>query len=431
MKYIHSAFSIRNSLAAILLTACLVFSAASVSGQTRVMKQLEEKRKSALEEIEWTSQLLRETRSSAQSSLNRLNLLAEQMVARRQIISLLNQEIALMDKEIAGMNAELSELGEELDAIRIKYARSLQNIYTRRSIQYKWYFVLSAETFTQSIRRMRYLREYSGWQKHQVALIIKKQTETNLKQMEIEQARTEKLSLLDIREKESSRLQEEEAEQKAEARLLAQKQKDLQAELHRKKKEAEALDRQIENLINSEINRALATDAPAGTPATGAGKSGKRRSASPESGYLNTKEERQLSSNFASNRGRLPYPLTGKYKIVSPFGEVQHPELKHVRTYNSGIDIQTTAGTEAQAVFIGTVTAVFTVETGYNHCIIIRHGRYLTVYGNLRTVYVKQGDKVSTRQKLGKISTDIHNATILHFEIRREKEKLNPRLWLN
>jgi septal ring factor EnvC (AmiA/AmiB activator) len=77
------------------------------------------------------------------------------------------------------------------------------------------------------------------------------------------------------------------------------------------------------------------------------------------------------------------------------------------------------------------VTAVFTVEAGYNHCIIVRHGKYLTVYGNLRTVYVKQGDKVSTRQKLGKISTDIHNATILHFEIRREKEKLNPRQWLN
>ncbi|MDR1455490.1 MAG: peptidoglycan DD-metalloendopeptidase family protein [Tannerella sp.] len=425
MTPVRSAFSIRNSLAAILLPACLCFSAASASGQTRVIKQLEDKRKSALEEIEWTSRLLGETRSSAQSSLNRLNLLAGQVAARRQIIDLLNQEISLMDREIGGMNAELGELGEDLGAIRIKYAKSLQNIHIRHSIQYKWYFVLSAETFTQSIRRMRYLREYSGQQKHQASLIIKKQTEINLKQMEIEQARTEKLSLLDIREKESSQLQTEEAEQKAEVSQLTQKQKDLQTELSRKKKEAEAIDRQIENLINSEMNRAMATDASAG-----GSKSGKR-GAAPESGFLDTKEERQLSSSFAANRGRLPYPLTGKYKIVSPFGELQHPELKHVRTYNSGIDIQTTSGTEAQAVFGGVVTAAFTVEAGYNHCIIVRHGKYLTVYGNLRAVYVKQGDRVSTRQKLGKISTDIHNATILHFEIRREKEKLNPRQWLN
>ncbi|MDR1336843.1 MAG: peptidoglycan DD-metalloendopeptidase family protein [Tannerella sp.] len=428
MKYLRSAFSIRNALAAILLPVCLLFSAASAAGQTRVMKHLEEQRKSALEEIEWTSRLLKETRTSARSSLNRLNLLAEQVTARQQIINLLNQEIALMDGEIAGINTELNGLGDDLNAIRIKYARSLQNIHIRHSIQYKWYFVLSAETFIQSIRRMRYLREYSGWQKRQVALIIKKQAEINLKQAEITQARTEKLSLLDIREKESSQLQSEEAEQKAEVRQLAQKQKDLQTELNRKRKEADAIDRQIENLINSEINRAEASTG--GAPATGAGKSGKKGT-SPEGGYLNTKEERQLSSNFASNRGRLPYPLTGKYKIVSPFGELQHPELKHVRTYNSGIDIQTTGGVDAQAVFSGVVTAVFTVEAGYNHCIIIRHGRYLTVYGNLRSVYVKQGDKVSTRQKLGKIATDIHNATILHFEIRREKEKLNPRLWLN
>ncbi|MDR2765181.1 MAG: peptidoglycan DD-metalloendopeptidase family protein [Tannerella sp.] len=427
MKYIRSAISIRNSLVTIVLPACLLFFASSVAGQTRVMKQLEEKRKSALEEIEWTSQLLKETHSSTQSSLNRLNLLAEQMAARRQIISLLNQEITLMDKEIADMNTELNELGEDLEVIRMKYAKSLQSIYVRRSIQYKWYFVLSAETFTQSIRRMRYLREYSEWQKHQVTLIVKKQTEINLKQTEIEQARTEKLSLLDIREKESGRLQTEEAEQKAEISQLAQKQKDLQAELNRKKKEAEAIDRQIENLITSEISRTLATGTPAGT--TGAGRSGNKEAA-PENAYLDTKEERQLSSNFASNRGRLPYPLTGKYRIVSPFGELKHPELKYVRTYNSGIDIQTATGTEAQAVFNGIVTAVFTVEEGYNHCVIIRHGRYLTVYGNLRAVYVKQGDKVSTRQKLGKIATDLHNATILHFEIRKEKEKLNPRLWL-
>ena len=145
-----------------------------------------------------------------------------------------------------------------------------------------------------------------------------------------------------------------------------------------------------------------------------------------------TKAEQKLSADFASNRGRLPFPLNGKYRIISTFGEHQHQELRHVRTNNNGIDIQTTSGTEARAVFDGVVTRVFVVP-GYNNSVIVRHGNYLTVYGNLSHVYVKAGDNVTTRQSIGKIYTDTenNNETVLHFQLWKEKRKLDPELWLD
>ena len=145
-----------------------------------------------------------------------------------------------------------------------------------------------------------------------------------------------------------------------------------------------------------------------------------------------TKEEKQLSDNFANNKGKLPYPVTGSHFIVSPFGEQQHQDLKYVRTNNNGIDIQTTSGAEAIAVFKGEVTRIFTIP-GYNHSVIVRHGNYLTVYSNLSQVYVKAGDHVSTKQSIGKIYSDPDNgnATILHFQLWKEKTKLNPAPWLD
>ena len=145
-----------------------------------------------------------------------------------------------------------------------------------------------------------------------------------------------------------------------------------------------------------------------------------------------TKVEKALSDNFAANRGRLPYPVAGSYTIISRFGEQQHEQLKYVRTNNNGIDIQTAPGTDARAVFKGVVTRIFTVP-GFNHSIIVRHGNYLTVYSNLSQVYVKTGDHVDTRQALGRIFSDPEesNATILHFQLWKEKTKLNPVPWLD
>ena len=425
-----------------------VLSIGSVFAQNSArVRELEKQRKAALAEIEMTSQLLDETRQTARNSLNRLNLLSKQILSRKQVISLLNQEIGEIDKQIASSRRNISQLEKELGNKRQNYGKSVQSMYKRRSSQDKLLFILSADNFAQSLRRMRYLREYADWQKKQASEIIDKQKEIADKQKELEKTRSEKNALLGAREDESRKLQTEESSQKEEVQQLNKKQKQLQADLKKKKKQADALNRQIEKQIAEEIARAEAEAKAARERAARAERNRLAREKAAASGKKvpdtareteQVREERVadtkggLSDDFAGNKGRLPYPVSGRHTIVAAFGEQQHQELKYVRTNNSGIDIQTAPGADARAVFNGEVTRVFVVP-GYNNSVIIRHGNYLTVYSNLSQVYVKAGDKVSTCQAIGKIFTDTEdgNATILHFQLWKEKTKLNPAPWLD
>lgn len=409
------------------------------------VRQLEEQRKKALAEIEMTNQLLKETTQTAQNLLNRLNLLSQQILSRKKVISLLNQEVGELDDQIVASRREITRLEKELGGKRDNYGKSMQSMFKRRSSQDKLLFILSADNFAQSMRRMRYLREYADWQKQQATEIIDKQTEIALKQKELEKTRSEKNALLSTREQESKKLQTEENNQKVEVQQLSKKQKELKEQLRKKQQQANALNRQIEKQIAEEIARAEAEakaarerERRAREKAKAEGKAPAKepiqeeRVADTKGGYAMTRAEKKLSDDFAGNRGRLPFPVAGRYTIVGTFGEQQHQELKYVRTNNSGIDIQTTPGADARAVFNGEVTRVFVVP-GYNNSVIIRHGNYLTVYSNLSQVYVKAGDKVSTRQAIGKIFTDTEsgNATILHFQLWKEKTKLNPSPWLD
>ena len=379
---------------------------------------LETQRKAVLEEIEATSSLLTEIRASTRTSLNRLNLLSSQIQSRKKMIALLNQEIAVLDKDMAAMNQELSELEKDLKSKRDKYTSSVQSMYSRRSSQYKWLFVLSAHNFSQIALRMRYLKEYAAWQKQQAMLILKKQEEINLKQLELEKSRAAKVTLLSVREEENKNLIKEEADQRAEIQRLNRRQSALQAELTRQRNQAAALNREIERLISNDNRRSNNVSTSRTTTAANR--------------YRMTTEEQKLATEFAANRGRLSFPVSGRYRIVRPFGEYQHPQYRNVRLRNDGIDIQTTAGNEARSVFDGIVTSVFMMPGTAYSSVIVRHGNYLSVYTYLSEVYVKNGDKVSTSQRLGKVYTDTKNdnATILHFELRNERERLNPALWL-
>ena len=436
-------------LLCLILFCCALFAKGGYAQKSSAVRKLEQQRKEALADIEQTNQLLQETSKSVKSSLNRLNLLSKQILSRKKVISLLNQELDEIEKELMTIQGEIRRLRGQLCEKQENYGKSMRGLYKRHSAQDKLLFVLSAETFSQSLRRIRYLQEYADWQKRQAKEIIAKQQEIDLKKQEMEKTQAEKRALLGTRQEESKKLQSEEAVQKEEVQQLNKKQKDLKAELRKKQKQAEALNRQIEKLIAEEIARAEAEARAAREKAERAAReqAAKRKSsggntadkpmreervAATQGGYAMTKEERQLSDNFGSNRGKLPYPVTGRYTVVATFGEQQHSELKYVRTSNSGIDIQTAPGADARAVFNGVVTRVFVVP-GYNNSVIVRHGNYLTVYSNLSQVYVKAGDAVSTRQALGKIYSDPEEgqATILHFQLWKEKTKLNPLPWLD
>jgi murein DD-endopeptidase MepM/ murein hydrolase activator NlpD len=156
------------------------------------------------------------------------------------------------------------------------------------------------------------------------------------------------------------------------------------------------------------------------------------RKAETQGGYAMTREEKNLSDDFSNNRGSLPVPVAGRYILISRYGTQQHGDLKHVVTNNNGIDLQADPGTDARVVFKGVVSKVFAVP-GFNSSVIVRHGNFLTVYSNLSRVYVGAGDRVSTRQSIGKIYSDPDegNRTVLHFQVWKEMTKQNPQIWLN
>jgi septal ring factor EnvC (AmiA/AmiB activator) len=404
------------------------------------IREMEKQRKTALNEIELVNRLLSETTESAKNSLNRLNLLTQKIRQRKRVISLLSQEINIIDKEIVSMRDEISSLERELSAKRANYGASVKKLQSHHSTQDKLLFIFSADNFTQSFRRMRYLKEYADWQRRQATEITERQKIVKAKRDELEKNRNEKQTLLIDREDEAKILQEEETVQQKEINELNKKQKRLQDDLKKKERQAEALQRQIEKQIAEEVAKAEAEARSAreqektikdNATADSKSSSGKRVADS-KGGYAMTKDEKRLSDNFASNRGRLPIPVTGQYSIVGVYGEQQHQDLKYVRVLNNGIDIQATAGSEARTVFDGKVTSVL-VERGYNNWIIVRHGNYLTVYCNLSEIYVKRGDTVKAQQSLGKIFTDSENdnATIMHFELWKEREKQNPQPWLS
>jgi len=427
------------------------------------VKSLERQRKQTLSEIEKTSKQLNATKRTEKNMLNRLNLISQQIDSRHKVISLLNQEVTELDRQISITQQTISELEDQLKEKQANYAKSVKNLYRRHGSIDKLLFVLSADNFSQSIRRMRYLREYAAWQKRQAEDIITTQQQIEHHKQYLENNRHSKHTLIGTREIENKHLEVEKQNKQVEVQQLNSKQKELQAVLRKKQQQAEDLNRQIEQQIAMEIARAeaeaqaarerLARIEKAKSEAlakrlSNKKKSGKKneeetepaptpepvreeRVADTKGGYAMTRAEKALADNFAENKGRLPYPVTGNHTITSGFGEQQHQELQYVHTYNSGIDIKTNPGANARAVFNGEVTRIFVVP-GYNNSIIVRHGNYLSVYSNLSRVYVKAGDRVSTRQALGQIYSDSedNNSTVLHFQIWKERTKLNPSAWL-
>jgi len=390
--------------------------------QSMRISELEKERLATLAEIEETNLLLKENTLTMSNALSRLNLLVRQINSRKKIIQLLDQEITSLNKEIGFKEMQIKTLEKDFEAKKQQYTTSIRKLYSHNINQDNLLFILSSRNFTQSYHRIMYLKSYSNWQKKQADEMVEKRNKINKERELLVAHRSDKLNLLKERQSEENQLSKEETSKKAEVKALEKNKKKLQDDLTKKQKQANALNRQIEKIIAEEV---LKSEKAAKS------ESGENRTAEIKGGYAMTESERTLSSTFAGNKGKLPFPLKGNYKVVGYFGIHQHKDLSKIVTNNNGIDIETTSGNEARAVFNGVISRIFTLP-GYNNSIIVRHGNYLTLYSNIDQVYVKQGDKVNTGQTLGKIYTDRENgnSTLLHFEIWKEQTKLDPLSWI-
>lgn len=422
------------------LAGCLCLLLPLKAQSNKLIEELESKRGTLQKQIAESESLLQTTARNVGSQLKGLAALTGQIEERRRYILAINNDMEAIDRELTALERQLNLLQKELKEKKANYAASVDYLYRNRTIQDKLLFIFSAQTLEQTYRRLRYVREYSTFQRMQGEEIQKKQKQINNKRAELNEARKAKESLLKEREDEKSTLERQEKEQKALVNNLRKKQRGLQAEIGKKKKEANRLNARIDKLIAEEIEKARKrAEAEARNEASAGRKPNEKTEdkpsaapkAKPIEAYTMNKADRELSGSFAGNVGRLPVPVTGPYIIVSRFGEYSVPGLRGVKLDNKGIDIQAKPGAQARAVFNGKVAAVFRLNGLFN--ILVRHGAYISVYCNLSASAVKPEDNVKTGQPLGPIFSDKADGgrTVLHFQLRKEKEKLNPEPWLD
>jgi septal ring factor EnvC (AmiA/AmiB activator) len=453
----------------ILLMAALT--AVDATAQTtRKIRELQAKREQLQQQIAEQEGVLRSTKKDVKSQMSNLALLTGQIEERRKYIQSIEQDVNELQKESNTLQTQLNELQRDLKEKQTNYEASVQYIYRNKSIQEKLMFIFSADNLSQTYRRLRYVREYADFQRRQGLEIERKQKQVNAKKVELDETRRAKEDLLKQGEQQKAQLEAQEKERKTLLAQLQKKQKSIQGEISKQKKSAQQLNAQIDRLIEIEIEKArkraeeearkkAAAEAAArkaeeasrkkaeasdkttstgkGTSAgkgTAAGKSkttdteSKKSTAKPMERYNLNNEDRQLSGNFERNKGILPMPITGPYVIVSHYGQYAVDGLRNVTLDNKGIDIKGKPGAQARAIFDGEVSAIFQYN-GLNN-ILVRHGNYISVYCNLKSVAVSKGSKVSTRTVLGTIQTDASGNAVLHFQLRKETAKLNPEAWL-
>lgn len=407
----------------IVILLWLMLASTGLFAQTsKRITELEQKRKAALEQVEKTTQMLSKTKRTAQNILLRLNALNKQISARESYIRELNKQMVIINAEVEENQAEYTELSRRLSVKKSIYARSLRLMSRRNHTEDKLMFLLSASNLNEMARRMRYLDEYAQYQKVQARQISRKQDELKEKRIALELSYKEKEAVKGKQQQEAAQLQREQGVKKQLSAELKGKESQLKADIAKQKKQADQFSRQIQNIIAEEMRKANEKAA--------ADKS-KPRAAEVKGGYAMTAEEKKLSGSFSANQGSLGYPVSLPGTIVVHFGEQKYQDLKYVQNSSKGIDIQTREGANALCVFDGVVSKVFALP-GFNNSVIVRHGNYLTVYANLSSVYVKSGQKLSTGTAIGRIFTDSEqgNQTLLHFQLWKDTQRLNPESWL-
>ncbi|MGX8698211.1 MAG: murein hydrolase activator EnvC family protein, partial [Prevotella sp.] len=353
-----------------------------------------------------------------------------------------------------------------LEERRQQYIKSVRYMYRNHNVQHQMMFVLSAQNFNQVYRRMRFMDEYTTLQKAQGEAVKQKSEQVAQKRNELNEANTRLNTLLAASETQQEQLKTRQAEQERLVNKLKQEQQTVKKLITQQQQEEAELNRQIERLIAEEKERARkaeeermrqlaaaeqqrrtqqakgqgnAQTGGQGNGQTGTGtktndKKSSRRSSDGKSTsnkttasasastYSSADPDRKLSGSFANNKGRLPVPITGNYRVVRNFGAYS---LAGVTLESKGLHLEGQNGAQARCVFDGEVSTIYNL--GNSYFVMVRHGRYISVYGNLASVNVKKGQHVNTNQSLGAVG----NGNVLIFRLQNWDKLLNPKSWLS
>lgn len=396
--------------ARIFLAAALLMTAVQAFAQDT---SRQESRRNALQkEIAQLEQQIAENTSKSSSALNDLTLIRRQVEARKALVAESEREIRLISDSIAVTSGNIASLQARIDTLTLYFEKLVRSAYKNRDARVWYVYILSSKNLAQASRRYSYLKNLSETMNGEAAEVKEMRAGLELELSRLDSLRQEATELRDSRAQELAELQ---AEEKRSDNLVAQLKRyrtRYQRQLNEKRRQVEALNREIEKIIAEYIAAQQAAEE--------ARKAEGKETAQPVVDY-------QLAAEFEANKGKLPWPADGP--VLEKFGRHNHPVYTNiVMPFSNGVSIGLAKGSAVKAVFDGVVKNVIAMP-GYNMCVLVQHGSYFTFYCKLGQVSVKSGDKVSTGQVIGIVDT-IDGQTQLHFQIWKEKTPQNPEIWL-
>lgn len=422
----------------ILVVCAFILNALSSFSQTK--KDIEKRIERTKYEIEQTSNLIKETELSKKQSYTKLELISKKIDLRKEFISALNAEVSFLSLQLIKTQQQVDVLSTEIRDLKAEYTKLICYAYMNRSAYDRLMFILSSEDFNQAYKRIKYLQFYSEYRRLQVQQIISKTKELNTIILSYNETIKKKESVMANKQHETELLADEQNQKSKEISMLESRQRELKDDLQKKLAIAEKLKNEIARII-AEEQRAIeekrkaaalaaakkaaaaklaASKAAANNKSTGA----KTVAVAAPVAVVKTNDV-ILSGKFSDNLGNLPWP-TANGVVTQTFGEHQHPMFPSIKINNNGVDISCSKGTKAFAIFEGEVSKIIIIP-GANSAVLVRHGNFVTVYSNLSTVYVKQGQKVTSKQPIGIIYSDEETGkTTLNFQVWKETTKLDP-----
>ena len=397
--------------AGILISIILAFLAGTLTAYSQDTKAQESKRARLHKEIAILDGQIKAITTKSANALNQLTLIRKKVDARKELVAESDRDIAGLNSAISAKEKDIKVMQAKLDTLSDYYERLVRSAYKNRNAKVWYMYILASDNVGQAFRRYGYLRDLSKQMNIQAEKIIATKDTLEKERSALAQLKKDAEALRSERLADMGKLQAEQNDSQKLVNQLKKDKKKYQQDLSKKQKEVEALNREIQRIINQALNE---------------------KSSSKGSGKTTTKEPAKpidytLAKKFESNKGKLPWPAEGA--VVEHYGQRYDPVYPNLKLpFNNGISIAMGQGSSIKAVFDGEVKQIV-VMPGYNKCVLVQHWNYVSFYCKMGYVTVKKGDKVSTGQSIGTVDT-IGGETQLHFQIWSGKTPQNPETWL-
>ena len=387
----------------ILLVIVLISS--SLSSQTK--QDLENQKKQIQEDIKKIELKLKTNSKQKKLIVSNAEDINYKIKLQQNLINNINSQLNLILREIDRNENRLSDLKQRELILKDELSKMLLSAYKKKSNLNKLMFIFSSTSFKQAYKRIQYFKQYANFQSKTLSKIKINSNDIKNVIVVLDSQKTNKKLLIDENEEIKRDLSIEYTGLNNLIAEVNKNQKRYSAEIKQKQKLTREIDKKIQRLIEEALAKAKKKDGR----------------------FELTEEAKLISKNFNANKGKLPSPVI-RGSVVLGFGKQPHPIVKTTTIQSNGVRIRTSSDVEARTIFNGEVYSIIKSKNN-THTILIQHGNFFTVYKNLSDIYVKKGDKLKTKDSIGKIATDpLNGQTILSFSIFNNGIPQNPRFWI-